>query len=247
MAAEHSTPRDHGEARVEDAAQVSAVIHEVKSALHGVLARVDRLRRQLGTPGLAVPSLRADVDELAEHLQFIMVALNNASPGSLGSYEVTSLDLRPVIGQTIRLLQSFASHQRIRLRFDPTVHVPNVKGSGEHLSQVVFNLLQNAIRYSDSETTVDIQLQQRGDYVLFRVSNTGATIQPEEVKEIFSVGYRTREAQGRGPGSGIGLWVARQIVRQHGGELTIDVEPGTTGHTRTLVEMQVPAESATAR
>ncbi|WP_438037267.1 sensor histidine kinase [Sorangium sp. So ce204] len=103
----------------------------------------------------------------------------------------------------------------------------------DRLTQVLSNLLSNAIHYSPPSTPVHVSIEGQEEHVVFAVNNQGTPISPELLPSLFEPfrrGAREAEAQGVSGGLGLGLFIARQIVVAHGGTIDVmsDREHGTT-------------------
>jgi len=106
-----------------------------------------------------------------------------------------------------------------------------VKGSPQFLRQLVMNLFDNAIKYNRQAGTIRCQLTTDDGMAVFRIANTGAEIPEADRGRIFDRFFRVESSRARsglgGGGQGLGLSIAREIVRAHGGTLTI--EPSEAG------------------
>jgi signal transduction histidine kinase len=101
---------------------------------------------------------------------------------------------------------------------------------GGRLEQVLLNLLNNAVKYTPQGGPITVTV--RGDAaqgcVIVAVRDTGIGIPPDSLSHLFTRFYRAPNArQIRSTGLGIGLYVSQQIVRAHGGEITVESTPGT--------------------
>jgi len=109
------------------------------------------------------------------------------------------------------------------LQFD--LHLPSgVRFAADRalLHTALFNLIGNAVKYNEPSGRVEIRLQAEPDKIIFTVGNTGSGIQSADQPKIFERFYRVARAdQSRADGIGLGLSLAREIVRAHGGELTL--------------------------
>ena len=106
-----------------------------------------------------------------------------------------------------------------------------VKGSPQFLRQLMMNLFDNAIKYNRQAGTIRCQLTTDDGMAVFRIANTGAEIPEADRGRIFDRFFRVESSRARsglgGGGQGLGLSIAREIVRAHGGTLTI--EPSEAG------------------
>ena len=103
-----------------------------------------------------------------------------------------------------------------------------VEADEERIHQVVFNLVDNAVRFTPPGGSVTIAAAREDDRVIVTVADTGVGIAPEHLPRLFERFYRADAARSRddGGGTGIGLAIARSIVEGHGGRITAESEPG---------------------
>ena len=101
------------------------------------------------------------------------------------------------------------------------------------LKQALFNLAENAIKYSNEGGKVTISVRQKGDFVCFEVQDTGIGIAPLDLPHMFEKFYRsTRREAYRQRGTGLGLAIVKSIIERHGGEVGVKSQlgVGTTFH-----------------
>ena len=129
------------------------------------------------------------------------------------------------------------NHVVARLNIKPNLCID---GDGELLARVFENLLTNATRYGRDGQFVDINCYLEEGQVVIQVINYGGNISPGELPHIFEMYYTSDRARTQQEGStGLGLFIAKNIVEQHNG--TISVESNVV---RTIFEVQLPQESA---
>ncbi len=110
----------------------------------------------------------------------------------------------------------------------------NLIGDRDRLRQVFTNLLNNAIKYSPEAMTVEVELSASSEAVTIRVTDHGRGISHEQRDKIFERFYRAADLrQSAIPGLGMGLYIVAEIVKRHGGTITVDSEVGT-GSTFTV-------------
>jgi signal transduction histidine kinase len=113
--------------------------------------------------------------------------------------------------------------------------VPAVRADREALSRAVWNLLENAAKYSSDQSPIHVSARRQGNFVWMSVVDEGVGIPTAEQQKIFEKFVRGRGAQGGGVrGVGIGLALVKGIVEAHGGSVRLDSAPGK-GSTFTLV------------
>ncbi len=104
--------------------------------------------------------------------------------------------------------------------------LPPVPVYGGELNQVWTNLIDNAVQAMDGEGTLTIRTSRDGDYVRVEIGDTGPGIAPELRQRIFEPFFTTKPV---GQGTGLGLDISyRIVVARHGGDLTVESEPGDT-------------------
>lgn len=100
----------------------------------------------------------------------------------------------------------------------------DVEADPTRIRQVATNLLSNALKFTPPSGEVRLSLRAEGDHAVIRVSDTGPGIPADEIAHVFDRFFRGRSA--RAGGSGIGLTIARELVRAHGGEIHASSTPG---------------------
>jgi signal transduction histidine kinase len=105
--------------------------------------------------------------------------------------------------------------------------LPPVYADAERVHQVLFNLLDNAVRFTPSGGRVTVRASRINGVVDVTVADTGPGIAPEHLPRLFERFYRVDSARSRDEGgTGIGLAIARSVVEAHGGRIWAESEPG---------------------
>ena len=138
------------------------------------------------------------------------------------------LKLDDVVRETLTSLQPVAKKKRIRLVEQPSSRLPPVAADRSLITQVVTNLIGNAIKYSPERTTVTISTMLEADTVRLCVEDRGYGIPPESVDRVWEKFYRVaRDGQEKDEEStGLGLSFVREVVEQHGGTVGLESEVG---------------------
>ena len=134
----------------------------------------------------------------------------------------------PVIRKTVLKLAPIAGRKRIDLEILPIPDLPDVQMDEERIGQVLENLLGNALKYTPEEGRVTVRAETRhgnGEAIRVSVEDTGPGIPKEDLDAVF---HRfKRIAHDRGAlGTGLGLWIAKRIIADHGGTIWAESEPG---------------------
>jgi PAS domain S-box-containing protein len=221
---------------------VSDVSHELRTPLTTIQSAVDLIERArerldplehraLELADGELKRIRAMVEEL------LTLAQMDSRQYSL---EVAPTDLDEVIRSALASIEAKAN------RFGIDIHYDSIDASGngdvlddrrrcvcdaQKIYQVLLNLLDNAIKYSDPGARVDVRVLDAADSVTVRVSDTGVGIPEEDLPSLFDRFYRVDKDRSRTTGgSGLGLAISKQIVEMHGGQLSVtsEVDTGST-------------------
>ncbi len=138
------------------------------------------------------------------------------------------LKLDDVVRETLGSLHPLAKKKRIRLVEQPSAQLPPVAADKMLITQVVTNLVDNAIKFSPERTTVTISTALEADAVRVQVEDRGYGIPPEAVDRVWEKFYRVaRDGQDKEQEStGLGLSFVREVVEQHGGTVALESEVG---------------------
>jgi signal transduction histidine kinase len=139
-------------------------------------------------------------------------------------YVQERVDLDPLLREIADTMQQTHPSHRILLRGAVQT---SLIGDPDRLGQVFTNLLSNAIKYSPDAQTVEMDLSASPETATVRVLDHGLGIPREQREKIFERFYRAAGPQQRAiPGLGMGLYIVAEIVKRHGGTITVDSEVG---------------------
>lgn len=130
-----------------------------------------------------------------------------------------------IVQACLRRAQPLADRKNIRIATEALEGT--LEGDRELMEYVVYNLLTNAVKYSGPDTLVRIACEVHAGELRLSVQDQGIGMDAKELRQIFQKFYRTKRAEASGEaGTGIGLSIVEQIVRQHGGRVEVSSEPG---------------------
>lgn len=140
-------------------------------------------------------------------------------------------NLNTLLMRAISMLQPLWEEKKLHLHFTPAPDLPDIPLDKDRINQVIYNLLTNAIRYIDAGCTIRLStslLAVKGKpYVQTVITDNGPGIAAEDLPHIFQYFYRGEKSRSRkSGGSGIGLALAQQFVRSHGGTIRVDSKKG---------------------
>jgi len=223
-------------------AVLSNVSHELRTPLTGILGSAQNLRDGLAG-GLTqaqheyVHMIESDsarlirvVNELLEwgRLQAGHIQLQRAKVG-----------LQALVDEVLLLLRPTAERKGVKL--EQVGCEALIEADPDKLKQILINLLDNAIKFSDADSSVCVRGEPGAAGLRIQVQDHGRGVAPQDVPHVFERFYRGRSADGTS-GSGLGLAIAKNLARLHGGDITLKSEPDQ-GSTFTL---QLPAVGAVA-
>jgi signal transduction histidine kinase len=147
-------------------------------------------------------------------------------------YQVAPTDLNETIQRTLALMGPELGSRSISLQFDPTLDLPVIDASQDHLQGVWLNLLVNAIdAIGEGPGIISVKSSRDENSIKVSVTDSGHGIPEDQISRIFEPFYTTKDP---GRGTGLGLSVCHQIVTRHGGQIRVNSRPGE-GATFTVI------------
>ncbi len=207
---------------------MAEVAHEVGTPLHSVAGHLELLRQDL-PPAALTDDVRRRLavieGQLARVTEIItqLLDLTRRPPG-----DPTLVDVGALVRECAELVRPGLAGARLTLRVEADPAPPPVRGHAGQLQQVVLNLLTNAIDATPAGGAIRVATRRCGDdAVAVEVADTGRGIPGPDQKRIFEPFFSTKEP---GRGTGLGLFISAQIVREHRGriEFTSDEGRGST-------------------
>jgi heavy metal sensor kinase len=139
---------------------------------------------------------------------------------------LTPLALEPLVQDLIKELSPLAEDRKIQLIVDAQP-VPRVQGDAGRLTQLLINLLDNALAHTPPEGRITIRLKPIAAHVVLQVEDTGSGIAQEHMPHLFERFYRADPARAReSGGTGLGLAIVKEIAEAHGGKVAVESTPG---------------------
>jgi len=200
---------------------VSDASHELKTPLASIRLLADSILQTGEMDPAMVRDFVGDIGSEAERLTRItehLLALTRLD--SLPAGEKQVVDVAKVTERTIARLQPVADAAGVSVErsLKPDCLILCTE---DDLSQVCFNLVENAVKYNFSGGKVFVSVYRDGDQILLEVGDTGVGIPEEDLPKVFNRFYRVDKARSRAAGgTGLGLSIVRDTVRRHGGWVT---------------------------
>lgn len=201
---------------------VAMIAHELRSPLTPIINYAQMIvRQQNGQPGPALLRSTRIIISQARRLTRLVNDLLDASRLSSGQFTLLreQCDLVALATEVVEQLRPLAPYHKLVI----TVPDTPIQGNWDscRLQQALGNLLDNAIKYSDEETTITVHLWTEQTVVHVSVHNQGASIPSAEIGRLFHPYVRLQSARSR-QGSGLGLYITRCIIEAHDGVLRLE-------------------------
>ena len=206
---------------------VSDASHELKTPLAAIKLLTDSITQNDGMDIETMREFMEDIGSEADRLTRItekLLALTRMD--NAGVVSRAAVDLSDVISDALHMLNPLAYKRNI------TIHLTLEEGcvvesSADEMYQVLFNLVENAIKYNVSMGKIWIRTRKTDDHVIISVEDTGIGIPKSDRDRIFERFYRVDKARSRAAGgTGLGLSIVRDTVVMNGGSIVVDGRPG---------------------
>lgn len=216
----------------------AGIAHEVRNPLNALQINLEILREELRElvpdPGQPVYAALAKIaNEVASLDHFVAEFLRYARPPRL---KLEPVPVRALVGDLITFVAPEFSRRKVALSALLDRGPPVVTADSFQLKHAVLNLLLNALQATPAGGSVEVVLEQAGDELSIDVRDTGEGIAADKLPRVFDVFFTMREG-----GTGLGLPIARRIVEEHGGRLTLESAPGAG----TTARVRVPVRAGT--
>lgn len=204
---------------------LDAVAHDLRTPLTRLRATAERALSTEGDPDLVRDAL-ADCMEESDDVLSMLHTLMDITEAGTGAMRLDLVDasVAEVVASVTELYELVAEQQGVALTTDVPADLA-VRADPGRLRQLFANLVDNAIKYSDSGDTVRISAEADGAQVAVRVADTGRGIDPEDLPRIWDRLYRGDRSRHE-RGLGLGLSFVQAIVMAHGGTAEVESETG---------------------
>ena len=207
---------------------VSNASHELKTPLSTMKILIETLLYQDPMDPAMTKDFLNDVNKEIDRLNRIvsdLLTLVNIDSGGM-KLNLTEMSLNALLDEQVKRLLPLARENGIEINLSMKDEI-SVMGDSLKLQQVIYNVIDNAIKYTPRGGEVETSLVRSGRRALIRISDTGIGIPAEDLPHIFDRFYRVDKARSRATGgTGLGLSIVKQIVQQHGGSITASSTEG---------------------
>ncbi|MCV2143501.1 aerobic respiration two-component sensor histidine kinase ArcB [Escherichia coli] len=215
---------------------ISTISHELRTPLNGIVG-LSRI--------LLDTELTAEQEKYLKTIHVSAVTLGNIFNDIIDMDKMerrkVQLDNQPVdftsfLADLENLSALQAQQKGLRFNLEPTLPLPHqVITDGTRLRQILWNLISNAVKFTQQGQVTVLVRYDEGDMLHFEVEDSGIGIPQDELDKIFAMYYQVKDSHGGKPatGTGIGLAVSRRLAKNMGGDITVTSEQGK-GSTFTL-------------
>jgi two-component system, OmpR family, sensor histidine kinase SenX3 len=226
---------------------INAVTHELKTPVASIRLHLETLQRRELPEAQKQDFYRlmlSDTDRLTETVEQVLRA-GRAGDKKAGREKV-AVDFRQLVQESMEAARSRHHLPPEALRYEEASTNGagmSVRGSSEDLRTAVFNVLDNAIKYSGESVDVRVRLSVRDEKrIVLSVQDHGVGIPPDDLKSIFRRFYRvTHRSLAHVKGTGLGLFIVKSIAEKHGGKVFAASEGEGEG---TTITMELPRSVA---
>lgn len=208
---------------------ISNVSHELKSPLTSIRMMTEMLHHNRVDNEERKAEYYSAMLEESEHLSHLIDNILDFSriDEDRKKYEFADLDLDKLTREFFKSISEMIRETGFEINYSCVVKDPVIRADRNAILQVLYNLIDNAIKFSGESRKIEIDLITKDNEIQLSVKDYGTGISPKDQEKIFERFYRSRESERSGiRGSGIGLTIVKKIVEDHGGHLTIKSRPG---------------------
>ena len=208
---------------------VANVSHELRTPITNIRSYAETLAENPDLPPDTTASFLGVILSESDRMTHIVQDLLTLSRFDSGHSELnlTTFPFAGLLEESCQAMRIEAQRRGHTIRLEGTGGLPAIRADRERISQVVMNVLSNAIKYTPDGGRIVLTAGCTPDRVWLEVADNGIGIPPEDRDRIFERFYRVDKARSReSGGTGLGLSIAQEIVRQHQGSLTLVDRPG---------------------
>jgi len=198
----------------------SNISHELRTSLtivHGYLQSVLRRQQNLTEIQKEALSTAASEAERTIHILQDLLDLVRADSGYL-QLNMAKCILNDIVAEVVGMAQQNSSRE---ITIDAENNPITVKTDSNRIKQILLNLIDNAVKYSEPDTPINLNLKQLQNQVIIQICDQGYGISLQHQSRIFERFYRVEEVRNRTAGTGLGLSIVKSLVEGMGGSISV--------------------------
>lgn len=227
---------------------VSTVSHELRTPMTSMKGLVENMLdgltgRLTDRQSFYLDRVKHNIERLTRMINELL-DLSKIEAGGMQLWQ-TQLSVVELVTEVVETLQEAARQKSLSLTVEMESGIPEIAGDRDKLHQVLTNLINNAIKFTEPGGTISVDGQLRSDgMVQIGVSDTGCGIPQNEIHNIFERFYSGESVAVSARGAGLGLAISKSLIELHGGQIWVKSIPGEGSHFYfTLPTQPTPAQS----
>jgi PAS domain S-box-containing protein len=228
---------------------VSQVTHELRTPLTNIRAYAETLSSGMFDDPKVITECYNVITKETRRLGRLVEDILSISQLEVGTMQLVfdDVDLRPLLTEAVRDVRGLAESKKQDLQLILPPKLPKLRGDRDKLAVVFNNLLGNALKYTPQGGQITASCKVTEDAVHISVRDTGIGVDPKDQGRIFEKFVRVDDdAVQKEAGTGIGLTTAREIVQQHGGQITVMSRKGEGATFTAILPLDKSRTMATA-
>jgi signal transduction histidine kinase len=202
------------------------IAHELRTPLSLILGHAEAVHDGVLPPSVENFEIIREEATRLEHLVNDLRTLSLADAGEL-SMSMQTIEPQRLLLEVASLYQHQAQQKNVSIETDVAPHLSNIEVDPGRMTQVLTNIMDNALRHTSEGGQIILAAKESNEYVELSVQDSGPGLGAGDLARIFERFYRADPARQREDGgSGLGLAIAKSIVQAHGGQLSAESEPG---------------------
>ena len=208
----------------------SMIVHDLRGPLSGIQGTLEFvLSAQETRLDPMHEELLLEASRESERMMGLINELLDFSKIESGNFEVETdpIHLAGILRRSVKSLQSVASRDNVHLLTAHGSDLPMIYGSAEKLTQAVINLVSNSVKFTPQKGVIAVGAkvvrgEAENDSIVVTITDTGVGMSPEDLAHIFEKYKQSKSKSVRGgAGTGLGLYIVKQVIEAHGGNVTV--------------------------
>ena len=217
---------------------VANVSHELKTPMTTISGYVDGILDGTIPPQRHAQYLRVVSDETKRLSRLVRSMLDISqlqTEGGIPEEKKMHFDLEEVLGSVLITFEKKINDKQLEVEVDMPDHPVYTFANRDYITQVIYNLLDNAVKFCPQGKTLGMKIAMAGSKAYISVSNEGETIPPEELSLLFDRFHKLDKSRSQSrDGWGLGLYIVKTIVCSHGEDISVSSKNGKTEFTFTM-------------
>ena len=216
---------------------VANVSHELKTPMTTISGYVDGILDGTIAPQNQAHYLKIVSDETKRLSRLVrsMLDISRLEDGSVPEEKKVRFDMEETLGQVLITFEKKITDKALNVDVDMPAHPMYTHACEDYVSQIIYNLIDNAVKLCPTGGTLGLKMVQGGGKIYLSVSNDGETIPPEELPLVFDRFHKIDKSRSQNrDGWGLGLYIVKTLVSSHGENISVTSRDGETAFTFTM-------------